>query len=167
MVNYKDDLKINPETLEVEWLRQAELFGKYSEMHASAVRRMNQLEQKLKVIRSDLLMKARESGAKNAAQEEAYYRTSQIHQEAKAEFIEAQYEADVLDGAVFAFHQRKAALENLVKLASMNYFATPETPRSLGAVADAIRNAERSGTAEAILARRTGRRTAGGREETR
>ncbi len=130
--DYTNDIKINPDALDVEWLRQPELYMKYCEAAANAKRAAATAMEKIKVIRSQLIKEAREEGlAKNAGQEEAYYRDHVSHKRAKAEWIEKEHVAAILHSAVFAFNQRKDALENLVRLAGQGYFATPEVPRDL------------------------------------
>jgi len=146
--NYNDDVSINPDALDVEWTKQAHTFFKYAELLAAAKKKVNRLEQLMKVIRSQLLMEARAAGAKNASQEEAYYRTQPRHQEAKKEWIDAQYEADILDAAVFALHQKKAALENLVRLQGQNYFAGPSVPRDVGK--EWVKEIERTGARDKV-----------------
>ena len=146
--NYNDDVSINPDALDIEWTKQAQTFFGYAKMLAVAKKKVNALEQKVKVIRSQLLLEAREAGAKNSSQEEAYYRTQPRHQEAKQEWIDAQYEADILDAAVFALHQKKAALENLVRLQGQNYFAGPSVPRDVGK--EWVKETERAGARDKV-----------------
>lgn len=130
-MNYEEDLKIDPDQLDVECLNQAEKFFKYSEQLAYADKAAKKAHEKVKVIRSELVKEAREEGAKNANQEEAYYRTNRKHKEAKDELIEAEFEKDLLQASVFAFSHRKTMLENLIRLHGQNYFAGPEIPRDL------------------------------------
>jgi len=53
------------------------------------------------------------------------------YQEAARAYNDAKYEYEVSQAAVRAIDQRKTALENLVKLLSVSYFAGPKTPRDL------------------------------------
>jgi hypothetical protein len=138
-LNFKEDVKIDPEQLDVEWLMQARLYGDYAEELVHANDRLRRAEQKLKVIRSELVLEAAEKGervlgkdVKPTAQNiEAYYRTDKEHIEAKEEYFQAALEAEMLQNAVYAMGQRKTALENLVKLHAANYFATPREPKDL------------------------------------
>ena len=150
--NYAEDIRIDPDALDIEWVKQASLFGKYAALKSAADRKVNECEQRLKVRRSQLLLEARDKGAKNAAQEEAYYRTHPDHQALKKEWIDAQYEADILGSAVSAFGHKKSALENLVRLQSANYFAGPSVPRDIGA--EWIKQTEHSSAASRIKAAR-------------
>jgi len=157
--DYRDDLRIDPDALDVEWLNQAELFAKYSRMAAEAKKRAKKKAERVKVVRSELMIEAKKLGeVKTDKQAEAYYRTHPDHQDAKEELFEAELEADILDGAVFAFHQRKVALENLAKLVVANYFASPEAPRNLSEEAERLRSLERKEVVDGIKSRRAGRR---------
>jgi len=46
-------------------------------------------------------------------------------------YIDAKYEYDMAQAAVRSIDQKKTALENLVKLHGMSYFAGPSVPRDL------------------------------------
>lgn len=49
----------------------------------------------------------------------------------RMDYINAKYDVDMCQAACWAFQERKAALENLVKLHGQNYFAGPSIPRDL------------------------------------
>lgn len=130
--NYEEDLRIDPDALDVEWLEQPGLYMKYCRASAQAQKEWKEAEQRVKVIRSQLIKEAETVLPKATAPKmEAFYRDHPKHQQAKQEAIEAEYRANLLQNAVFAFNQRKTALEKLVALASMNYFAQPTEPRNL------------------------------------
>ena len=155
-ISFKDDLAIDPDALDVEWLGQSELYGKYAELDAQAKQNLREAEENLKVIRSELMMEARQSGeATTDKQCEAYYRTHPDHKEAKEDLIEAEYESNMMTAAVFAFNQRKVALENLSRLVIANYFSAPEAPRNLSNEAKRFQDSDR----KRISGRKTGRRT--------
>lgn len=135
---YEEDLEIDPDALDVEWLEQPRRFMKYCRAAREADRKAKRAHEKLKTVRSELVNKANEDPmtllgiAKPTAQAvEAFYRTQQNYKDAKAEWVEAEHERDVLNDAVFAFQQRKMALENLVRLISLDYFKSPVEPRDL------------------------------------
>jgi len=138
--DYKDDVNINPDELDIEWLKQATLYAKYSKLAPDANDRVRRLEQKVKVIRSQLILEASEKGeeilgkgVKPTGQPiEAYYRTHEKHIEAKKELFEAMTEAEMINNALFALQQKKTALENLTRLVLSGYFSTPTVPRELG-----------------------------------
>jgi len=137
MNKYERELTIDTEALDVEWLEQPKLFMKYSRKKAKALLRAKRTHEKLKTIRSELIMQAHSGGKKligctpTGPTVDAWVRAHPDYIEAKEEQITAEFEADILDAAVFAFHQRKAALENLVILHGQQYFAGPRVPRNL------------------------------------
>ena len=124
--DYEHDLEIDQFNLDREWVQQPNLFMKYSQAAAEADAEVKQLHEKLKVLRSELILESRtEGGAKNANEQEAYYRTKPAFKKLKQKLIESEHEAQILQSTVFAFQQRKQALENLVKLHGQQYFSDP------------------------------------------
>jgi hypothetical protein len=68
----------------------------------------------------------------NAADIEAYYRTHKKYKQAKQEFIDAQEAAQVAEDMKSLIHfTRGKALEELVRLHGLSYFAGPSTPRNI------------------------------------
>ncbi len=142
-LNYKEDVKIDPTSLELEWLDQAELSVKYGKEWSVLRKKVALLDEQVKVIRSKLIREAWEfpdkclgQGIKPADQKvEAYYRTHKKHRKLKQELIEAQEELDLVEVAKNEISfTRKSALENLVKLYISDYFAGPNVPRDLSEV---------------------------------
>jgi hypothetical protein len=139
MLDFEQDVRIDHMSLDVEWLNQPVLAGKYARYSAEMRRKANQAEQRVKVVRSELVKKTvddpRGTTGKDkptAVEVEAYYRNQPIHQEAKQEWIDAEYEAGYAEMAYkeIAF-TRKSALENMVRLHAAQYFAGPSVPRDL------------------------------------
>ena len=125
--NFEEDMAVDPNALEEEWLRHPQLYMKYVKASALFKRKANKAVEKVKVIRSQLI-----KDSKGTAQEkEAFYRTHPDHIAAKEEMIQAEYEAAIVDGAIYALAHRKAELENLVKLYMSEYFSTPREPKQL------------------------------------
>lgn len=124
---YENDLKIDPDKLDQEWLNQSNLFMKYAEMAAEAKKKMDEAAENVKVVRSVLIKECKYKFKKATAQEvEAYYREDKRHKSAKQKQIQAEFEYNILNNAVFAFHQRKTALENLTKLWVGQYYSSPQ-----------------------------------------
>jgi len=132
-LDFERDLQIDPDALDVEWLEQPGLYMRYCRASAQAQRKFKHAEQNVKVVRSQLIKEAEETldGKPSAQKIEAYYRDHPRHKEAKEAAIQAEYEANLLQNAVFAFNQRKTSLEELVRLHGMSYFAGPTEPRNL------------------------------------
>lgn len=146
-LNFEQDIEIDETALDVELLRQATLFYKYSRHEAEKKKELALAHERIKTIRSELI---REAGAdktiKNATQLEAFYRNDPGYQEAKQMHIDAEYEANMASTAVWAFSQRKVSLENLVKLAMADYFARPTEPRDLKEEVDKVKEREQATT---------------------
>lgn len=138
-MDYEQDIRIDETALDVEWLEQASLALKYGRHWAIRKRRLTEAEEKIKVIRAELIAEANADPVKcckkdkpNAADIEAYYRNHTRHKEAKDEWVKAQYELDMAEIAKNEISfTRKAALENLVRLHGQQYFAGPSIPRDL------------------------------------
>lgn len=138
-MSYKEDMKIDPDALDVEWLKQPDLEMKYIELCANARKELRYAEEEVKTVRSELINEANESPKEccgkekpNAADIEAYYRSNDRYKAAKQQFVEAQEAAQILEDMKNAIHfTRTKALENLVTLQSQNYFAGPQAPRNL------------------------------------
>lgn len=164
--NYEEDLSINPEQLDIEWLDQPRRFMHYAKLSAEANQTLRKAEEKVKVVRSELSLEVSKNGQEliskakpTAGDIEAYYRTHADHIAAKAEHEEAQFEVEMLTNAVHAFHQRKMALENLVRLHGQQYFSGPSEPHDLPAKyqehrRETVREIQREKTAEKIRPQR-------------
>lgn len=125
------DPRINPKRLDEEWLKQPGMMYAWAYNKAAADRAADEAKNKLKVVVAKLdrelrsspaefgLTKATDAIIENALPEQPEY------QVAYTAYLDAKYNADVHYAAVQALHQRKDALENLVRLHGMSYFAEP------------------------------------------
>lgn len=154
-----EDLHIKKTDLANEWVKQPNLFAKYATASAELKRIAQEKTERAKLVKSELKADAAENpdgclgrGVKPSNEKiEAYATAHGDYQNAIHDAIEAQYRADMAENVVFALHQRKSALENLVRLASMEYFATPnENSGDLGDFGRAARHQE---TVDRIRAR--------------
>jgi hypothetical protein len=137
MPRYQDfdkDMDIDLDNLHEEWEGQAKLTMDYVKIAARANRRFRRAEERVKTIRSMLSKKCKKSNPKATDKiVEAYYRTHPKYMEAKKDEINAEYEASMAAGALNAINfQRRAGLENEVKLLQMGYFAGPNEPKEIG-----------------------------------
>jgi len=138
-MNYEEDIQIDETALDVEWLEQASLAMKYGRHYAECRRRFTEAEEKVKVVRAELIKRANSDPVRfckkekpNVADIEAYYRKHTKHITAKEEWMEAMYELNMAEVAKNEISfTRKVALENLVKLYIAQYFAGPNIPRDL------------------------------------
>jgi hypothetical protein len=133
---YEKEIHIDETALDVEWLDQPSLMLKYCRAAAEAKRNLDLCKEALDVAKAQLDQKIRmdaerhqqrmtETSIQNAIlNNEDYQRRSVEH-------IDAKYEHDLIQSTVRAFEHRKSALENLVRLHGMAYFAGPSAPRNL------------------------------------
>ncbi|OQC75323.1 MAG: hypothetical protein BWX44_00054 [Spirochaetes bacterium ADurb.Bin001] len=139
-LDYEKDMGIDETALDIEWLRQPELMNKYVRYQAEMRKRMDQAKERLDYIKARLEKNIRsnpdEYGLGKVTEgsisstilcQKEYQDASQVH-------IKAKFENDVAIAAVKAIDQKKTALENLVKLLGVNYFAGPSAPRDLSVV---------------------------------
>jgi hypothetical protein len=138
-LDYERDVEIDVDALDIEWLDQPRLAMKYGRHVSQLRKKVAQLEEKKKTERSELIKEANEDpqgccgkDKPNAADIEAYYRSSTAYQKAVDELLDAQYELSI---AEIAYNEiswtRRMALENLVKLYGQQYFAGPRVPRDI------------------------------------
>jgi hypothetical protein len=136
-LNYEEDVRIDPEALDVEWLKQAELMKKYAIHAADTKKEMDEIKEQIDVTKARIEMNIRKEPEKYnlpKVTEGAIQSTiilQEEYQELVQEYTEAKYENDVAIAAVRAIDQKKTALENLVRLLSASYFAGPQAPRDL------------------------------------
>lgn len=137
--DYENDVSLDEDSLDVEWLEQAGLALKYGRHVADLRLEAKQLDERKKVVRSELIKEANAQPEActgkvkpNAADIEAYYYRHPRYQETVNELLEKQHELELAEVAKneIAF-TRKAALENLVRLHGQQYFAGPSVPRDL------------------------------------
>ena len=134
---YEDDLRIDEDALDVEWLDQPNLMQKYVRISAQADKRVDVAKEALEYCQAELEMQIRADPESFGVEKitdksvSAAILIQEEYQEKQKELIEAKFEAKVANGAVKSMDQRKVALENLVKLHGQSYFAGPKVPRDL------------------------------------
>ena len=136
-MNYEKDITIDETGLDIECLNQAALFMKYSINSAEAAMARDLAKDGLDLVRAQIdkeirstperfyITKITETVVSNCIIEQPDY------EKANKAYLQARYEADVAQGAVRAFDQKKSMLEALIKLHGQNYFAGPSIPCNL------------------------------------
>jgi hypothetical protein len=151
---WKQDVEINPDALDCEWVKQASLFGEYCVAQAEARRQVDMMKEGLEVKAAGLGLKIRTSPAQygllkvteDSVQAVILLDKDYANQWKKVQ--DAQFEYEVMVAAVRALDQKKSALENLVRLQGQNYFAGPSVPRDVGA--EWIKDCERRSARDKI-----------------
>lgn len=136
-LNYEQDVKIDEQALDVEWLEQPRLMMRYARAAADAKKEMDHKKEQLEVKKAELDKDIRSDPQKYGLEkitETVVQNTITLqdeYQEASQAFVEAKHEYDIARYAVQSIQDRKEALENLVKLHGQQYFAGPSAPRDL------------------------------------
>src|SRR5690606_16947381 len=106
---------------------------------ADAKRELSKRKEELNVLRSELDYDIRKNpsdyGLGNVKITndvvQATILTEKEYKRKMNEYLEAEYEVNMLQGALQAVQQRKDALENMVRLLGLQYFAGPRAPRDI------------------------------------
>jgi len=124
---YEDDLHINKFRLDEEWLNQSRLYAKYANLCSKLRKKHLKIWEKKKTRKAQLIKKFRKENPKAKNDEvESYWRCDKKYRRLSLEVIDAEYEYNILNNAVFAFSQRKTALEQEVKLYLSEYYSEPK-----------------------------------------
>lgn len=137
--NYDQDLFIDINQLEVEWLNQPHRYKKYAALCMDAEDSKNKAKQSLDLKKAILDGEIRDNLKEQGIKVTEAQVLSQILQhddylEVEDNYNKKCHEYNILKVAVESFRQRKSALENLVKLALAEWFSAPIEPRSIESI---------------------------------
>lgn len=153
-MNYEKDIRIDENSLDIEWLDQAQLMYRYAEHSAKCQLDRDRAKVKLDLVKADLDKRIRthpERFGMEKVTEAAVTNAIISHNDYKEEqeaYLTAEYDANIAQAAVRAFDARKVALENLVRLHGQQYFAGPRIPRDLTSEREARQRKVDGGIAE-------------------
>ena len=141
-----DIFDIDCNRLDEEWINQPALFHEHATNLAEANKELAEAKAQMEVVKAEVdkhvradpvsygLEKVTEVGIEKAVL------ASDEYSDARAEYIEAQYEVDMCWAAVNSLNHRKSALERLVSLHGQDYFSVPHAHDKEGReVADDIK----------------------------
>lgn len=130
-LEYQKDVKIEKDALDREWVQQPTLAMQYSEAAVNAQAEMDTAKERLELVKADLDKRMRQllAGGDKKPTETVIFSAVLQHEEyqqASSDYLNAKRTWGIVKVAADAIcDQRKAALENLVKLFGMGYFSTP------------------------------------------
>jgi aspartyl-tRNA synthetase len=133
----RDDREIDPRQLDVEFMRNGDIFTKWAERLVDAKAHEEFCEFQLEKVQSSLTIRAADNPDEFGISKptvDAIKAAVKLHPDfdvAARNYRKARKTVALLDVAVKALSIRKASLENLVTLHGMQYFAGPEVPRDL------------------------------------
>lgn len=142
-LDYAEDIQIDQDNLDLEWMDQPGLIMKYAEALADAKDELDRLKREEQIIRSEIALDVRQDP-------KAYDITDKLTEAMVKEAVECSEEVDeifkkilkkshevaILGGAVKSIDVKKTALENLVRLHGQNYFSSPRTNQEGAEVLD-------------------------------
>jgi hypothetical protein len=137
--DFLSEIEIDPNALDVEWLRQASLMYKASQLLAQARDAMDRAKNNIDAVTAEINLEIRKNperylgdikvteGSIQSALEQ-----NKLVKSAREELDNRKFEFNMIFAGVTALEHKKSALENLVKLNGQSYFASPNAPRDLG-----------------------------------
>lgn len=144
-VNPKEALALDENQLDQEWIAQPKLYYDYAALVASVTRELDELKNALEVTKAEIAQKIRsnpDAYGISKFSESALEKVVPLQQEVigkQQELVECREKLDLAKAVVSALDHKKKALEKLVELIAMNYYARPR------ANTDASREVERRG----------------------
>jgi len=126
------DIGVDENRLDEEWVRQPRLFHRYSVELADARMEFDEAKADLEVIQADLDRDVRENPINYAIEKlsekriEAVVTAQEICVDSQKVMNEAKHKVAIFQAAVNALDQKRAALENLVKLRLADYYSEPK-----------------------------------------
>ncbi|NCU28664.1 MAG: hypothetical protein EOM85_03285 [Candidatus Moranbacteria bacterium] len=135
--NYTEDIRIDETVLDIEWLEQPTQMFKYAKLTAEAKQALDKAKDKVEYVRAELDSKIRRDPKEynmEKVTEGAVMNTIILQEEfieAQQAYLDAKFNFDIVRGASEAISARKDALENMVKLYGMQYFAGPRVPHDI------------------------------------
>lgn len=136
---FQQDKSIDPNQLDIECVRQAEIFHKWADRSARATAVVERTKFKRDVVEAQMeiavrkdpqaydILKPTEGAIK------AIVHVSNKYLKAYEAYLDAREESKLLDVAVATMEQKKRMLEVLITLHGQQYFAGPSVPHDLAA----------------------------------
>ena len=130
---YLDDIKIEADALDLEWVHHPQKYMKWAEKAAEAEDRVKICKEKLEVVDAKIDREVRTTSQEKVTEGLIKSQTAldERHQEALQKLNDAIYQERLFSAAVKAMEHKKSALENLVKWWAGQYFAGPIEGRDI------------------------------------
>lgn len=125
------DFQIDPHALDVEWLRQPELYHIYAGKLADAKRNLEELKHEQDRVEAELQIAIRDNpddyGLPKVTEAvvAAAVKDLPAYQRAQKAVVIAKHIVDLLQADCTALDHKRKALENLVTLHGLDYFSEP------------------------------------------
>ncbi len=161
-MSFSEDVFIDKTRLDFEWLNQARLFNKYSELYANAMFERDKKKERLALIKAqidhDIRQDPESYGFTGKPTEPAI--ASLIQQdnrfiEAQSELTEANRDMNVIIGTKIAMEHKKSALEVLAKLYLAGYWGEARIPGEVRKKYNSESETEALNQSKRLIRRRT------------
>ena len=157
--NYDEDTAIDPDELFEEWVKFSSVFFQYSKHLVTLEKDVKVKWEKTKTTRAELV---RESGGKNEAEREAYFRPHPDYLSAKQAQTDAEYERDMVQAVISALYRKEKGLEGALAMAKMEWWRGPKEltdvlggKRIMDTIKDKKANERRAATSNSRTRKRT------------
>ena len=130
-MDYKKEIKINPDNLEHEWLIQPSNYLDACELYSDAIEIRDKAKLKLDVVYAELDAKVRKNYSKyfdskpTETQIKQWILLRKEYQKAEYALIRANKSANNMLGVKQSFEHKKAALGNIVQMKLSGYYSEP------------------------------------------
>ena len=132
MPNFEQDVSIDPNSLDVEWQKQASLVHKYGILLSDAISERDKAKENLEIVRAEIDLDIRKNFKEYGLEKTTEGAISATILNEK-DFIEAQetvhdanHNVNVLQSAKNALEHKKKALEYMTQLYLSGYWAEPK-----------------------------------------
>ena len=132
-MGYKEDIQINIDQLDAEWIKQAALYQHYAKQEAMALYERDQLADALALTQAqldgDIRLDPEKHGFSSKPTEAAILNSikqNKHYTKANKILMKAMCKAKIIGSAVRAFDHKKKALEKLTDLYLSGYWAAPK-----------------------------------------
>lgn len=133
--NYKEDVKIDGDDLENEWIEQASLYLYYAEAHADSIQAKEKAKNDVDVAYAQLDSLIRKDWEKHFEKHpsesaiQSWIIQQEKHKKVLDIFYKKSHTVNLMQAAKTAFDHRRKALENLVSLLITGFHSEPKVPR--------------------------------------
>ncbi len=158
-MEYSLDINIDETALDVELLEQPRLVKQYGDIVAEAKRELDYIKDALDATRAELSKEIRadpDAFGLSKITENMVADTiilQDAYKKAAEDVVEAQYRYNMARSAFESISARKDAIEGLIKLHGMQYFAGPSVPRNISEERDRRNNRGNAAVAETLKAK--------------
>lgn len=133
-INFVEDMKIDPNNLHEEWIKQADLYAEWAERHVTAIRNRDLLKVKADTIRARLYRHAstmwQHLGFDKKPTEaaiEAYIVADKDYVDIQTQLADLNYQINLFQAARQGLEHKKRAIEGLERLHMAGYYSSLTT----------------------------------------